>query len=72
MRNHHDQACQSKAVQQGSTMEAFGYGNMYGRGSHQPMGGRAGDTYTEYPQLHADTIQNIKKLFHYALVLWFF
>jgi hypothetical protein len=53
-------------------MEAFGYGNMYARGSRQPQGGRGADTYTEYPQLRADTIQNIKMLFHYAQVLWFF
>ena len=41
---------------------------MYAFGSCQPQGGREGDTYTEYPQLHADTVQGIKTLFYYAHV----
>jgi len=68
MRDHHDLACKSKAVRRGSTVEAFGYGDMYPYGSRQPQGGRAGDTYTEYPHLHADSIQNIRRFFHYAHV----
>jgi hypothetical protein len=74
MQNYHNQACKSKAVRRGSTIEAFGYGNMYPSGSRQPQGGRNADTYTEYSQLSAKTIQDIKKLFYYAQVrvLWFF
>jgi len=68
MCDHHHQACQSKAVRRGSTIEAFGYGNMYAIGSRQPQGGRGGDTYTEYPQLRAETLQDIKTLFYYARV----
>jgi hypothetical protein len=68
MRDRHDHACKSKAVRRGSTIEAFGYGNMYARGSRQPQGGRDADTYAEYPQLRAKTIQDIKSLFHYAKV----
>jgi hypothetical protein len=68
MRDHHDLACKSKAVRRGSTIEAFGYDDMYSCGSRQPQGGRKGDTYTEYPHLRADSIQNIRRLFHYAHV----
>ena len=68
MCDHHDLACKSKAVRRGSTIEAFGYGDMYLYGSRQPQGGREGDTYTEYPHLRADSIQDIRKLFHYAHV----
>jgi hypothetical protein len=41
---------------------------MYAIGSRQPQGGRGGDTYTEYPQLRAETLQDIKTLFYYARV----
>jgi hypothetical protein len=68
MRDHHNLACKSKAVRRGSTIEAFGYGDMYSYGSRQLQGGRKADTYTEYPHLHADSIQDIKRLFHYAHV----
>jgi hypothetical protein len=68
MRDHHHLARKSKAVRRGSTMEAFGYGEMYAFGSRQPQGGRKGDTYTEYPQLRADSIADIETLFYYAHV----
>jgi len=68
MRQHHDQASKSKAVRRGSTIEAFGYGDMIGIGSRQPQGGRAGDTYTEYPELSASTVEQIKTFFGYAYV----
>jgi hypothetical protein len=68
MRDHHDLACQSKAVRRGSTLEAFGYGEMHLRGSRQPQGGRAGDTYAESPLLRADTVRHIRTFFYYAHV----
>ena len=68
MRQHHDQASKSKAVRRGSTIEVFGYGSMHGFGSRQPQGGREGDTYTEYPELSATTVDDIKDIFCYAYV----
>jgi len=68
MRTHLEEASKSKAVRRGETIEAFGYGEMYSVGSRQPQGGRAGDTYTVYPHLRADTVQDIKTLFYYAYV----
>jgi hypothetical protein len=65
---HHRQACQSKAVQRGTTLETFGYGDIFGKGSCQPQGGAKADTYREYPELHAETIEDIKILFYYAYV----
>lgn len=68
MRQHHDKACMSKAVRRGSTIESFGYGDMFGVGSRQPQGGRKGDTYTEYPELKANTVEDIRTVFGYAYV----
>jgi len=68
MRNNLQKASKSKAIRRGTTIEAFGYGDMYAAGSRQPQGGRAGDTYTVYPHLRANTVQNIRTLFCYAYV----
>jgi hypothetical protein len=68
MRRHHEQASKSKAMQRGSTLEAFGYGKMFSIGSRQPQGGAKADTYREYPELRAETIEDIKILFYYAYV----
>ena len=72
MRRHHDLASKSKALRRGSTIEAFGYGSVHGFGSRQPQGGRAGDTYTEYPELSAITVEDIKTIFCYAYVSFSF
>lgn len=57
-----------KGLWRNPDFQAYAPGKMVALGSRQPSGGRKGDTYTEYPEISATTMQDIDALFSYAHV----
>lgn len=58
-------------IKRGAIFQAWDYGQMVAIGSRQPAGGIPGDCYREYPDMKADSVQDISKLFTYAYVSLF-
>ncbi|KZP27502.1 hypothetical protein FIBSPDRAFT_886400 [Athelia psychrophila] len=65
-RINHARMSRFKGLWRNPDFQAYAPGKMVALGSRQPSGGRKGDTYTEYPEISATTMQDIDALFSYA------